>query len=109
MRLVVARETKTERAAALYDSAEEHVGGDSVTATRRGAPCELGVIFDEGTGDKTQVFFVDFLVDEFLDDGIRDGIFAVEGRAVDAGDFTFFDFHGEVGRPAVVAKPVAAT
>jgi hypothetical protein len=41
-----------------------------------------------------------------LDHWIRDGIFAVQGGAVNVGDFTFGDFDGEITTPAVVTETV---
>jgi hypothetical protein len=41
----------------------EHICGNGVTTAKGGAPGNMGVIFDKGFSDETNVFFIDFFVD----------------------------------------------
>jgi len=77
MGFIMAGKTKTKTTTAFYGSAVQHIGGYGITTTGSGTPGNMSIILNEGFSDKTNVFLIDFFIDEFLDNLVGNCVFTV--------------------------------
>jgi hypothetical protein len=61
MGFMMTRKTKAKSTPAFHRGPLQHIRCNSITATRRGTPGNMRIIFDEGFSDKPLVFLIDFL------------------------------------------------